>query len=100
MNKSKLTPKYKELLIQIIKKHLPNTKIYLFGSRARGTNTPGADIDISVDAGEKINIRTISKIKYNIEETSIPFFVDVIDLNNIEKEIKEEILKDGILWND
>jgi uncharacterized protein len=89
---------YREQIIEIIKKHLPEAKIYLFGSRSRGTNHPGSDIDIAVDTSHKIDRSIIHKIKDELEDTTIPFFVDVIDWYSAEDTLKSQVKKDGILW--
>jgi nucleotidyltransferase substrate binding protein (TIGR01987 family) len=60
---------------------LPSCKIYLFGSRARKQQKPGSDFDIAVDAGYKLGIYITSAIKEEIEETSIPVFVDVFEFS-------------------
>lgn len=85
-------------ILEIITKYLPKAQIYLFGSRARKDNTPQSDIDIAIDNKIKIDFYTLSNIKEEIEESTIPFTVDVVDLNNISKELKDQILKDKILW--
>ena len=33
-----------------------------------------------------------------VEGSSIPFTVDVVNLNEVSKEFKREILKEGIRW--
>ena len=53
----KMEPHYKDELLVIIKKQLPNCKIWLFGSRARGTHKSGADVDLAIDAGRRIGIK-------------------------------------------
>ncbi len=40
------TVKYKTILVPIITKHLPGAEIILYGSRARGDEREGSDIDI------------------------------------------------------
>jgi len=90
--------KYKKNIISIIRKHIPECKIYLFGSRAKKRSHEGSDIDIAIEAKDKIGRRIIYKIKNEIEETNIPFFVDIIDLKSADKEFKESIYKDLILW--
>jgi len=90
--------KYKNLLINIIKKHISTCKIYLFGSRASKKHTPYSDIDIAIDIGKQIDIGLLGKIKDEIEESIIPFFVDIVDLNNVPKELNQQILKYGGLW--
>lgn len=47
--------RFKNLLLNIIINHLPDARIYLFGSRARDKNRSGSDIDIGIDLGEEIN---------------------------------------------
>lgn len=91
--------KYKNELIAIINKHLPDAKIYLFGSRARGTHNLGSDIDIAVDIGVPINWSALGALKEDIVESNIPLFVDIVDINNVSEDMKKQIKKDGILWD-
>lgn len=90
---------YKDILINIIKKHLPHSKIYLFGSRARSTHSPGSDIDIAIDAGIPIERAILGALKEEIVESNIPLFVDIIDLNDISEDIRQQIKKEGVLWD-
>ena len=91
--------KYKKELIDIVHKHLPNCKIILFGSRARETHQEGADIDLAIDTGKKVPLNTILDIKSDLDETTIPMFVDIVDIHSIPADLKEEIEKDGkLLW--
>ena len=69
------------------------TKIILFGSRARGTNTERSDIDIAVYGGSfdafywdvKENIHSL--LMFDIVQADAP----------ISDELKEEIEKDGVV---
>jgi uncharacterized protein len=88
----------KHSLIKIILSHLPNATIYLFGSRARQENTATSDIDLALDNGTKIDRFILSIIKESIEESHIPFMVDVVDFNSISADFRDQILKDKIVW--
>ena len=90
--------KYKKILLTIIEKYVPGCKVYLFGSRARRTHQSGADIDLAIDTGKTVDYEVIFKILGDIEETTIPLFVDVVDLYSASDELKSEVEKDGILW--
>ena len=90
--------KFKKNLIEIINKYAPDAKIYLFGSRSRKDNKPGSDIDLALDSNIKLKINILMNIKSDIESTNIPFFVDIVDINNVDDVMKNEILKDGVLW--
>jgi len=93
-----IKPEYKETIITIIKKHLPVCKIYLFGSRAKSTQDTQSDIDIALETKSEIDGYTMSLIKEEIEESTIPFFVDVVDFNTASKNLQKQILKERIEW--
>ena len=90
--------KDKQKLIEIISTYLPQAKIVLFWSRARKDNTPESDIDIAIDNNNKIDFFILSNIKEDFEESTVPFSVDLVDLNSISEEFKNQILKDAIIW--
>lgn len=90
--------RYKTILLDIINKIIPDCKVYLFGSRARKDHSEGSDIDIALDAGSKIDYKIIYKIKDELEESTIPLFVDIVDLNFADEKIKKEINRDKIIW--
>jgi predicted nucleotidyltransferase len=90
--------KFKNMLLSIINKYLPQAKVYLFGSRATEEFYEGSDIDIAVDCGKIVDYDMMMKIKRNISESDIPFFVDVVDINNVDEIMRSQILKYGIVW--
>ena len=63
----------------------------LFGSRAKGTEKPGSDIDIALK-GTGLDISDIIELKVLIDSTSIPNMVDLLIYDNIS----EPMLKDHI----
>ena len=90
--------RYKKTLLNIINDILPHCKVYLFGSRARQEHDEGADIDLALDNQQAIDLRTLYKIKNRIEESTIPVFVDLVDIHSADETIKKEIKNEGILW--
>ncbi|MBR3721553.1 MAG: nucleotidyltransferase domain-containing protein [Selenomonadaceae bacterium] len=73
-------------------------KVYLFGSWARGEAHRGSDVDIAIDADETLNPSKISELRELLEESTIPYSVDVVDMRFASKNIKSEIKKDGVVW--
>jgi len=90
--------KYKTMLLEIIHKTLPGCKVLLFGSRARDEHDVGADIDLALYCGREIERGKLISIKDEIEESTIPFCVDVVDLFSASEELKSEVEKEGVLW--
>lgn len=90
--------RYQKELIAIIQKVIPNCKMYLFGSRARNTHHSGADIDIALDAGEPILLETLLSIYKEIDQTTIPLEVDLVDMQNSSDEMRSQIQSEKIKW--
>ncbi len=69
------------------------SKVILFGSRARGTNSERSDIDIAVSGGD------FESFYWDIKENvhSLLMF-DIVELDRgISEELKNEIEKDGVV---
>lgn len=93
-----LNEKYKQELITIIHKHVPQCTIYLFGSRAINKEYAGSDIDIALDAGKTIDNKKLLAIQLDFDETTIPMELDLVDLQTVSQELKNDVLREGIKW--
>jgi uncharacterized protein len=71
-------------------------RVYLFGSRAKGTAYQGSDADIAVIADEDISL-TLSRVRAILEESTIPYKIDLVDLNRTSPDFQEKVLADGVL---
>lgn len=90
--------KYKKIIMPIIERHVPDAKIILYGSRARGDDGAGSDIDIALDEGKKIDSDLINNITWDLEDSDLPIFFDIVDFTKMPESMKKNILKDGIIW--
>ncbi len=95
---NQLDEKTQQKIVAVISALIPDAKIYLFGSRARGTNSPKADIDIALDAGKELNKRDVYEISCMFKESFIMYDIDVVDLYQVSDFMREQILKDKIVW--
>lgn len=93
-----VSPEDKAKITGLISVLVPNARIILFGSRARGTNSPRADIDVAVDAGEPLPRVLIDEAQSVIEGSNIMYRVEVVDFNRLSEEMRKAILSEGILW--
>ncbi len=75
---------------------LLSTKIYLYGSRARGDYSPTSDIDLAIDCpcASKQDWLQIIAI---IENADTLLKIDCTRLDEAEPELKKNILNQGIL---
>ena len=93
-----LEEKYKKMILDAMNYHFPGSKVILFGSRARRTHKPGADIDIAVEADEPIDFNEMYRARVTLEHLIVPFKIDLVDMNEIPAELQETIREEGIIW--
>ena len=86
------------LIRDYVKDH--EVKIYLFGSRAKGTAHRLSDVDIGLLASKPLPISFIANLKEKIEESTIPYSVDIIDLSTVDEAFQKKVLAEGIEWKD
>ena len=73
--------------------------VYLFGSRATGSATPVSDIDIGIAFRGRASRISIPLLKEKIENSNIPYKVDIVDLSQVSREFRERVLREGkVLW--
>jgi len=89
---------YKRKIIALIHALVPEVEIYLFGSRARGTEKPTSDIDLALKGEKQIDFYVLGEIKEVLLATDIPYKIDIVDVNNVSEELRAVIAREGILW--
>ena len=87
-----------KIISGILKQYFPTAKVWLFGSRATGENRPGSDIDIAIDEGTIIDFFRLAQARDALEESAIPYKVDLVDYASVAVEFREEIKTKGIEW--
>jgi predicted nucleotidyltransferase len=71
-------------------------EVYLFGSRAYGRVAPHSDIDIAIDSDAPLDV--IPEIGEAMEESAIPYYVDVVDMRRTDTAFRAIIREQGIRW--
>ncbi len=73
-------------------------QVILFGSRAKGTQKPGSDVDLAIK-GQDIAYETAIRLASLLnEETPLPYFFDVVNYDAItEPQLLEHIDRVGVL---
>ena len=59
------------------------SKLWLFGSRAAQTHKKYSDIDLILEASPPVTRTQLSKIRGNLEESALPFKVDILRPDDI-----------------
>ncbi len=72
--------------------------VLLFGSRARGDSNFGSDVDVALVPKVGQTISRISLLREKIEDSCIPYKVDLVNLSEVSEDFKQQVLKDAIVW--
>ena len=83
---------------ETLKKHIssPDAKFYIFGSRAKGNFSEYSDLDIAIDSPGFTSDQKL-KLELDFENSTFPYEVDIVDLNNIKQNFKNIIIDDLVL---
>jgi predicted nucleotidyltransferase len=73
-------------------------KVWLFGSCARGDWVHSSDIDLAIEAEEPLPAGLMADLTEALEESTIPYEVDVVDLAHADSKFRERVKKEGIPW--
>ncbi len=97
-----MTNKYllelKDLVLNELKGE--KVKVFVFGSRARGDNYTASDVDIGLIPYDNLNSLKISLLKEKIENSTVPYKVQIVDFNHVSEDFKKEALKDIVVWKE
>lgn len=84
-----IQPEDLQILKDILKKSLhPDVKVWVFGSRATGKAKPFSDLDLAFDFGRPISLEELANLKFAFEESTLPFSVDLVDLQAVDASFK------------
>jgi predicted nucleotidyltransferase len=92
---------YLSIAKEIVLKHIDvqNYNVFLFGSRAVGNCSKFSDIDIGVMGTKPLDPRIIFEMEYELDESLVPYKVDIVDFFYVDEAFKNMALKKIIEWN-
>ena len=75
-----------------------DAEVWLFGSCARGEALRHSDIDIAIMPRDELPSGFFSDLTEIVEESSIPYDVDIVDLRSAAPIRIDEVRRDGVKW--
>ncbi len=91
-----LSPRDINTIHSILSKYSLIKTVLLFGSRAKGNYKQGSDIDLAI-MNEGLEVTTIQKIIADFEDSTLPYFTDIVNYNQVrEPSLREHIDRVGI----
>lgn len=74
-----MTAEELSLLQSILKRYVPDFKVWAFGSRVTGTHKPYSDLDLALVGDEPIAIQTRAMLSEALSNSGLPYKVDIVD---------------------
>jgi predicted nucleotidyltransferase len=75
-----------------------DAEVWWFGSCARGEVLQHSDIDIAILPRERLPSAFFSDLAESVEESSIPYDVDIVDLRSAAPTLIDEVRREGVKW--
>jgi predicted nucleotidyltransferase len=75
-----------------------DAEVWLFGSCARDEVRQHSDIDIGILPREPLPLGFFDELEADIEESTVPYDVDLVDLCTAPVALLDEIHREGIKW--
>lgn len=85
-----ITPGQRKELLGLLLRHLPGVAIWAFGSRVKWTSRPDSDLDLVAFSTPEQKGR-VAALKEAIEESSLPFRVDLLVWDEIPENFRANI---------
>lgn len=87
----------RRIVLTVLGRH--RARVFLYGSRARGAAGRQSDLDIAILPLSPLPPGTLSELREALEESTIPYEVDVIDLSTVDDAFRNKVLSEGVVWS-
>ena len=91
-----ITTDQRKTLLALIKRHLPNTTAWVYGSRVKWTSRPQSDLDLVVFT-KPDQERRVSELREAFEESNLPFRVGLFVWDAVPEQFRKQIEADHVV---
>ena len=85
-----ITAEQRETILALLRRHLPGTAAWVYGSRIRWTSRPQSDLDLVVFSKPEKSVQ-VGALRDAFEESDLPFRVDLFMWNEVPVSFREQI---------
>lgn len=86
-----LTDAQLDCVRRIVRLHLPEEEIWVFGSRAGQTQKRYADLDLAILSESPLSARRLALLAEDLAESDLPFRVDLVDWSTVSESMRQRI---------
>ncbi len=83
-----------KIIQRLLASYIPDTTVWIYGSRVKGTSTPKSDLDLVVFSTPEEE-QQIGDLREEFEESDLPFRVDLFVWDDLPERFKEQIASEA-----
>ena len=91
-----ITNEEREVVLDLLHRHLPGVEAWVYGSRAKWTSRPQSDLDLVVFATLEQS-RRVGDLREAFEESNLPFRVDLFVWSEVPEVFHKQIEKEHLV---
>lgn len=92
-----IRPDHLQMVQSILKKHLPQYEVWVFGSRARWTAKDHSDLDLCVVSDKPLSFSVLGAMAEDFSDSDLPWKVDVVDWATTSESFRKVIMADKVV---
>ncbi|MDL1877490.1 nucleotidyltransferase domain-containing protein [Cytophagia bacterium CHB2] len=94
-----LPPSAIQKICAVLNRYPQVDQAILYGSRAKANYKNGSDIDLTLRGGEDLTLNVIYKILNDLDDSFLPYTIDLSIFNNIsDPDVIEHIQREGVTF--
>jgi predicted nucleotidyltransferase len=88
-----LQPRHLEMLLEVLRQHVPDAEIWAYGSRVKHTGHETSDLDLVIRNPAQLDVplKNLHLLRDALSESNLPIFVEVLDWARIPEGFRREI---------
>jgi predicted nucleotidyltransferase len=95
----RIEKRHLEIMMKILTAYVEKNQVWVFGSRSGGSPKPHSDVDLVIIDPPLVSEKTLSSIKLELEDSDLPFRVDVSIWSQLSGHLQKSIeTKHAILY--
>ena len=94
-----LEPRHRSMVETILHSHVPDVEVWAYGSRVKGTNRDGSDLDLALRPPglEPLDPSMLYALHEAFEESTLPIIVQTHDWSRLPESFQREIEQEYVV---
>ncbi len=89
-----ILPRHREIVLEILQKHVPKHEVWAFGSRVKGIAKEYSDLELCIVTDTPLSIMVLGALHDDFIDSDLPWKVDVVDWATTSASFREIIDRD------